>query len=1364
MKAFLKTNLLLLSCLYTFFAQSQILEFKKFSINQGLPHSDVTSIAQDSLGFLWFGTYNGLCRFDGYSTKIFRYDQNDQNSISNNRILTVYTDRSNNLWIGTELGGLNKLNLTNYHIENMFHDPNIEGSLSSNFVKAVYEDDAGTIWVGTNKGLNELNNNTFNHYLNSNTTVNTITGENHALWIGTGEGLIHFNTKTKGHLFYGSIEYGAVNHILQDSKDENILWLGMGNGLYRFDKTLKTFEQIYSSEVLTVVYDHLGNIWYGTRNDGVFEIEVSGRTFHYKKSTLFNEGLSNNEVSSIFEDYSGVMWIGTLGGGTNFYDTRQKKFELFKIRPNLQNSLSSDVIICFNQDNNQHLWVGTRGGGINILNRETGVIQHFDKFVNEEGLKHNNISAFYRDKLNNLLVGTWGGLYVLDAKGQEQILNNKEPEYTDVLSAWNMESASIFRIQADNEGHIWIGTNQGLLEYIPNEAGDYTHGELKHYTKGNDLLDLSDNTITDLLVEAVEHDTKIVWVATRNGLNKMVLKEDKVSSVQKIYHDPDKKDGLTANYISFLHKDSTGQLWIGTLGGGLCRMLNSRNDNTFSFEAFTQNNGLINNDVEAILEDAKGNFWLSGEGITKFNYDKKTFRHYTVEDGLQSNSFKIWSAYKNDSGELMFGGINGFNIFNPENIIDNPIPPKVSITELKVFNKVVEPNKNVNGDIILTNAINQTSKINLKHNLNNFTLGFSALHYTSPKNNIYKYKLEGADENWSFASGDKRSISYANLNSGDYTFKIMAANSDGVWGKPISLDIIIETPWWFSDLAFVFYALVFLGLLYMFNKYALIRVNEKNRLEMESVLHKQTEEINQLKLRFFTDISHEIRTPLSLIVAPIKEILNDLNLSKNAFTKIKIVERNVNMLSRLANEIMDFSKYEKRKMGIYAAKGDIISFLQEIKSHFDYTANRRGITYTFYSKEKELFVWFEKNKLEKVIFNLLSNAFKFTQDNGEIRLVCKKNTLENFVEVSVFNTGLGIPGKELPHIFKRYYQLENDTKHTGSGIGLSLSKYIIEQHKGKIWAESELNKHAIFKFQIPLGNMHFTNDELMDKAAAFSPDLYDTIPESLTEETKSPAKNTTNLNVLVVEDNGDLRVFLKNSLSKFYNITEAENGEKAFDLVGKTKFDLVISDVMMPVMDGITLCHKLKTTISTSHIPIILLTAKSSISHKLDGYKTGADDYITKPFDLELLHIRAKNLIESRLKLQDRFKQTIYTNPKEITVTSLDEKLLKKCLAIIEENMSDTEFSVESLCTQIGVSRSQLYRKIMALTNMSINNFIRTVRLKRAAQILIQDDSSVFDVMNMVGFSNNSYFTRAFKAQFGCTPKQYKTKFSKTLN
>jgi signal transduction histidine kinase/DNA-binding response OmpR family regulator len=593
----------------------------------------------------------------------------------------------------------------------------------------------------------------------------------------------------------------------------------------------------------------------------------------------------------------------------------------------------------------------------------------------------------------------------------------------------------------------------------------------------------------------------------------------------------------------------------------------------------------------------------------------------------------------------------------------------------------------------------------------------------------------------------------------------MAANSDGIWGAPISLDITIGTPWWFSNIAFVIYAFVFLGLLYMFNKYALIRVNEKNRLELESVLHKQKEEINQIKLRFFTDISHEIRTPLSLIVAPIKELLNDFDLSNNVKTKINIVQRNVNMLARLTNEIMDFSKYEKRKMGIYAAESDIITFLKEIKSHFDYKAERRGITFTFYADEEELFVWFEKNKLEKVIFNLLSNAFKFTHDNGEIRLICKKNTIENHVEVSVFNTGMGIPEKELPQIFKRYYQLENNTKHTGSGIGLSLSKYIIEQHKGKIWAESELHKHATFKFQIPLGNKHFASHELMDtQAIEFNPELYKAITETSAEETEPTIKNTANLNVLVVEDNDDLRTFLKNSLSKFYNITEAENGEKAFELVSKNRFDLVISDVMMPVMDGITLCHKLKTTISTSHIPVILLTAKSSLSHKLDGYKTGADDYITKPFDLELLYIRAKNLIESRVKLQSRFKQNIYTNPKEITVTSLDEKLLKKCLDVIEEKMADPDFSVESLCTQIGVSRSQLYRKIMALTNMSINNFIKTVRLKRAAQILIQDDSSIADVMIRVGFSNNSYFTRAFKAEFGCTPKQYKSKFSKILN
>ncbi len=1365
MKLFYHTYLVLVLFFWTIPVQSQVMEFKKFSINKGLPHSDVTSIAQDSLGFLWFGTYNGLCRFDGYNTKIFRYDQNNLNSISSNRILAVYTDRSNNLWIGTELGGLNKLNLTNYKFEKMFHDPKREESISSNLVKAIFEDDAGTIWVGTNKGLNQLKDNSFEKYLNQNTTVNTIKGSEKSLWIGTGEGLIHFNTETKSHLFYGDIEYGAVNSILQDGQDDNILWLGMETGLYRFDKTSEAFERVNSSEVLNVIYDHKGNIWYGTRTDGIFEIESSGNIFRYNKTAEFNESLSNNSVSSLVEDYSGVMWIGTLGGGINYFDTRKKKFELFKIRPNRTNTFSSDVIICFDQDENKNLWVGTRGGGLNILDRKTGKISVFEKFVSHDGLEHNNISAFYRDDLDNLLVGTWGGLYVLDTKGQQHIISKKQPKYVDVLSQWDKAPVSVFRIRDDNDGHIWMATNNGLIQYIPPKPGDYTNGIVNHYKKGEDKFDLSDNTITDVLVEQIEHDTKIVWIATRHGLNRVVLKNDLVKSVKKVFHDPKVKDGLSADYISFLHKDSSGQIWIGTLGGGLCKVLNPRTTDNFSFEVFTQKNGLVNNDVEAILEDTKGNLWLSGEGITKFNYKNKTFKHYSIEDGLQSNSFKIWSAYKNDTGELMFGGINGFNIFNPDEIKDNPIAPKVSITELKVYNNIVEPHKDINGNVILTKAINQTSSISLKHSLNNFTLGFSALHYTSPKNNIYKYKLEGADEDWSMATGDKRSISYANLNSGNYTFKIMAANSDGIWGEPISLDILIQSPWWFSNLAFIIYAFMFLGALYMFNKYSLIRVKEKNRLEMEGVIHKQKEEVNQIKLRFFTDISHEIRTPLSLIVGPIKELLNEFDLSTTAKSKINIAQRNINILMRLTNEIMDFSKYEKRQMGIHASKNDIVAFIKYIKLHFNHLANEKGITFTFDSEDKELSVWFEKSKLEKVIFNLLSNAFKFTQQEGEIRLKCSKNIEQNSVEVSVYNTGLGIPESELTHIFERYYQIDNNTKYTGSGIGLSLSKYIVEQHKGRIWVESEYNKYAVFTFTLPLGHKHFSSDELIDNDnKENNPKFYQTLSLPDTRTVQNATQSVGNRNILIVEDNEDLRFFIKNSLSKYFNISEASNGENALELTTKNSFDLVISDVMMPKMDGITLCHKLKTNISTSHIPVILLTAKTSLSYKLNGYNTGADAYITKPFDLELLYARAKNLIASRDKLRDRFKQDTLTNPKEITVNSLDEKLLKKCLEIIEKKMSDHDFNVESLCNEVGVSRSQLYRKIMALTNMSISNFIKTVRLKRAAQILAKDDSSVAEVMYTVGFSNNSYFTRAFKAEYGCTPKQYKTKFTKTLN
>ncbi|WP_242157274.1 two-component regulator propeller domain-containing protein [Aestuariivivens sediminis] len=1354
-------------CMVSFVGKSQSVDFKKLSINEGLPHSDVTSIVQDSLGFMWFGTYNGLCRFDGYETKVFRYSQDDNNSISNNRILSLLSDSSNNLWIGTELGGLNKLNLTTQQLQRMRYDSLDDNSISSNQVTAIFEDSNGTIWVGTNKGLNELKNDAFKHYLNPNTLVNTIISDGKdVLWIGTGEGLIYFNTRTKSHLFYGSVQYGTVNAILQDRLHPNILYLGMGSGLYQFDKLTKTFTRMRSEEVLSVSYDHRSNIWYGTRNNGVFKLSTTGEVEHYQKNKMLAQSLSNNEVSSLYEDYSGVLWVGTLGGGVNQYNTRQKKFKLYKIRPDQENTISSDVIICFNETNDHKLWIGTRGGGLNVLDRDTGKFHVFDSFRSDNDLDCNNISALYHDDKNNLLVGAWGGLFLLDPAAQKNIITKKQPAYIDLLSKWDIEPVSIFKIAMDSDGHVWLCTHHGLIEFIPDEIGSYEKGVIKRYRQSDAYESISDDRITDIMIEHIEHDTKLIWVGSRNGLNRMIVKNDTLTSLHKIYHDPKKRNGLRANYISFLHKDSSGHFWVGTLGGGLNRMTSGRSstENEFTFEAYTQNNGLVNNDVEGLLEDSKGNLWLSGEGITKFNYQNNTFRHYTVEDGLQSNSFKIWAAFKNDNGELIFGGINGFNMFNPDSIVDNPIPPKVCITELKIFNNDVEPYEKISNEVILSKTISHTGRIALKHSLNNFTLGFSALHYTSPQSNKFKYKLEGADEDWTMASGDKRSISYANLNTGDYTLKVMAANSDGIWGKPISMDINICPPWWLSKFAYAVYALMIIGLLLLFRKYSLIRVQEKNRLQLEGVLRKQEEEVNQIKLRFFTDISHEIRTPLSLIVGPIKELVAESNIGMKVRKKIALAHRNINMLMRLTDEIMDFSKYEKGQMGLHAAKGDLVSFINEITLFFEHIALRRKITYSFSSNEKEIWVWHDRNKLEKVIFNLLNNAFKFTPDEGEISVQCTKNEEERTVEVAVYNSGIGIPDHEISHIFERYYQIDNHTKHTGSGIGLSLSKFIIEQHKGKIWAESEMDKYAVFKFTLLLGKDHLGEHEMVSKHfESERPEYYHPQQQLVLQEDQVfIGEDGGKSNILVVEDNDDLRRYIKDNLSKYFNIYEANNGEEALNITSKRTFDLIISDVMMPKMDGIMLCRKLKTSINTSHIPIILLTARTSLIYKLDGYSTGADDYITKPFNIELLVVRTNNLINSRKKLRENFKKDYLTEPQHVTVTSLDEKILQKCLDSIENNMSNTEFSVEELCMDVGLSRSQLYRKIKALTNLSINNFIKTVRLKRAAQILGQDNSSVVDVMDSVGFSNSSYFTRSFKSEFGCTPKTYRAKFSKS--
>lgn len=1347
-------NVFLLSLLISGWLTAQTnYKFDKLGVNEGLPHSDVWDITQGPYGFMWIATTNGLCRFDGVNLVTYLHSNSEPYSLSGNRTLSLSFISDSLLFVGTEGNGLSIYDPVYDSFKSYQHSLGKEHNISSNVVFEVFQSSSGQIWLGTDQGLDEFilqeDEPLFRSVIYEDLVVRQIIEiRPNVLWLATNKGIYEYDIlSSEVEVLFGDKLFNTLLPL-----EEYGVILGSYSGLYLWDG--ETLNLLHSAPTLSLKKDGEGHIWVGTNGEGLIKMEVPSFDYLTFKPTTSNPAsLSHNELSSLHIDESGILWIGTLGGGINLLNLHTKKFELYQNAPWQNNSLSSDQVITFYEDKNNYLWIGLRGGGINVLDRRNSQMKHLNQ-QKEDPLHKANVSAFYEDKNGSLWIGTWQGLFILNPRERDIAVSGKTAVYEALLPGISIE-----KIIEDYEGHLWFSTTEGLVEYHPGEEDCYAGIFTTYLHDRQNPNTLSDNFIRDIYAEPGPIEGgKVLWVGTRNGLNRMVLNQGNVN-VTRFFHDPVDRTSLPGNFISVIHEDNKGSLWISALGGGLCKMVEGRNGRSKPVFHWVKNeSGLLNGDVETLLEDDQGRFWLGGHGITRYDPEHSAFKYYDVSDGLQSNSFKVWAAFKNREGEMIFGGTDGFNIFHPDSITDNLVVPKLALTSFKISNFELRAGRKFRGEEILKKNILATRKVTLPHSMNNISIHFAAMDYTSPSKNQYRYKLEGADDNWTIVNGSSPFSNYTYLNPGNYTFICYASNSDNIWNdEPIELGIEILPPFWKTNTAYGFYILVFFILLYLFKEFSIIQANEKNKLVLERIKRKQIEEVNDIKLQFFTNVSHELRTPLSLISAPVEELKESTELEGHVSQKINLIHSNIIRLTKIVDEILDFRKFDKEHTHLRVAKGDVIRFIQEVHLFFTGLAEKRDINYVFQADTPKVLLWFDRDQLEKVLFNLLSNAFKYTTESGTVSIFCRLLPNQKELKVSVFNSGPEIPEEDLAHLFDRFYQ-SRKLKSKGTGIGLSIAKSVIKQHKGKIWVENVTGNGVQFNFSLPLGKQHFSREDIIEgfknsedisiyrksvQLGEFSPNV------SAGESSKSAYR------LLVVEDNQELRKYLTDNLKKHYEVIEAEDGQEALDMAIAYPPDLVLSDVMMPRMDGVTLCQKLKSNPVTSHIPIILLTARTSLIHKINSFETGADEYLTKPFSLKLLLTRIHNLLESRENLKKIFKSTFSLEPSKVTVTSLDEALLKKCIGVVEDYIDDSDLNVEKLCHEVGVSRPQLYRKLKSLTGMSINQFIRSIRLKRAAQLLSQDASSIKEVMYKVGFLNSSYFTRAFKEEFNCTPKAF---------
>ena len=1362
------------------------------SMDEGLPHSDVNAITQDRDGYLWFATFSGLSKYDGYRLQTFRTDNSD---LTSDRILCLFVARDSSLYIGTESGGLNRYDPVSETIFPVAEEPTTS---ADQVINNIFEDRKGTVWVCRNDGLGYLTlrgATTYLHvknrwrgfYIQCGTALDSC-----RLLLSTDAGPVIYNPETEKIQNILRDEIKTRCFSMQSFADGKIALSG-GWGVRIYDPKTDDLQRIcdFSSRVTT--QDNHGNIWVGSFNRGLYKYDRNGiKIVHYHPKLPIPHAVNSFEISALFEDRSGVLWIGTIGGGLSRLNVVEKHIECYTEAQ----GLCENRIITFLEARDGILWVSTHGG-INLFNRSSATFREL-RINGLPSIQFATVSAFFMAENGDIWLGTWDkGLWVIDSRDIDRAIQTGQVRARQLKHPVIDGELSVFRIVEDRDRHLWISSNRGCFEYIPSH-GDFKTGQWINYThNGDDPNSLCSNFTTDIYPDTVT-DNKTIWIGTRSGLNRIVFDADGKANCQRIElaatNARERKVCSSDAFISTIHCDrKEGGLWIATIGEGLFLMTEGRcGGKTPRFSCFdTSNSRFFNNELESLQEDDHGAFWIGGYGITRFDPRDHSIRHFTVKDQLQSNSFKIWASYRLRNGEMVFGGVKGFNIFHPDSITDNDIRPRTAISRLKIRNQTVSAGDSVCGRVVLPRAINRLNKLDLSYNCNNLTFEFSAFAYVDPKYNTYKYRMENFDTDWNYTSGLSPQAVYTNLRPGSYRLVVYASNEDGYWSQaPAVLEITIRPPVYATRLAWLCYIALTILFLYRWHRRSLRKLQERHQIELERNKYYEEQKSSANMLQFYTDIAHELKTPLSLITAPVEELLLNPHIGKTTRNRLELVNRNAGALKNLLEQILDLRKYESHKMELAAVQTDASEFLRGIAELFKPLADQLQIQFSQEIPNDPLILWIDRRKMEIVIANLLYNAFKYSRkSSGKVNLVCEEQQLS--VTISVEDNGIGIARDEQSRIFERFYQARNNNSPQKSiGIGLSLVKHIVTLHHGEIEVASELNVGSLFRVRIPKGCAHLAPEQIkdsdkvpgrpfqnlpigMDSALSdFGDDQFESEMAAetaigndrgmqcglLEENTRhgAAASDGKRVSILVAEDNTALRDYLRSALENRYNVSTARNGEEAYCQAINEQPDLVLTDIVMPGMSGIELCRKIKENSRTSAIGVILLTAHNLQNYEVSGYRVGADAYVAKPFSLEVLFSRIDNLVARQNKIHKNSQPIKEIPISEVAVEKSEDLFLVKCTETIETEIADPRFDVLQLCRKIGVSRSQLYRRILALTGLTPIQFIRSIRLKHAASFLAQDGTlPVNEVMYRVGYTNLSHFAKIFHEEFGLYPKEF---------
>lgn len=1378
--------LLYLLCMFTITfkvnGQATIDKFNFFTIDEGIPKSAITSILQDNEGLIWIATHGeGLYNYNGTDLKAFKHNPNDSTSINSSIVHTLFIDSNQKIWVGTN-EGLNVYDKT-LDIFKSIKIAETNNNHKNSPVFSISENSEGTLFIGTpTYGLYKLEPNDFSikqildepGSTGANSVINAIKPlKDGNMLIGSNLGLFEYDHKEqflKRKKFITNKGIQEINHSIQSlliDNNNNILIGTFTKGLLRIKQDSHTNPVIESFAVtdkrifdIKLLKDN--SIVCATENDGLFVLDSLGKPIHnykYDKSEI--NSIRSNSVWSVFVDNQERIWLGYYNKGIGVYDELYDKFLDLQSLPHSVSSLQSPSVTGIAQGSDNQLWIAMDGGGIDQYNPSTKQFLHLsDTHKNFNGLESLDVQTLFLDSKENLWAGTWSsGIYYLPKNGSS-FLN-----YTIESTNGQLKSNSITNFAEDTNGIIWIATYfGGLHSFDPNDRSIKNHS--------NQSLNASlgiEGHIRTIMVDHLDN----IWIGGPNGLVKTHFNNDNKIQSELL------NTFLTQNEtfkgpinVRSIFEDEFNNIWVGTYGKGLCKINTEYN----IVEWYNNNDGLLVENISSIIEDNNHNIWVSGEtGLAMLNTQTNEFSNYNREDGLLANNFNYNAVAKDKNGLLYFGNYEGIDYFHPDNIIQNERSPYVYFTDLKLFNKSVSP---TDKESPITNRIAEVEKLTLKPSQFVFTLEFAAINFTRANNNEYAYYLEGFEDNWNYV-GNSRTATYTNLSPGDYIFHVKASNNDGVWtNNPLALPITILAPWWATKWAILGYLLLTILFAIIVNWFIHKRIEEKRIIKFERAQRQQEEILNERKIQFFTNISHEFRTPLTLIINPIMDIIdnNQFKLNKGLKEKHRIIYRNAQRLKNLIDELMDFRKLNLNRLTLNASNINAHKFVKEITEHFEEEAFEKNILLSIETDDRDTDFWGDPGLLEKVIFNLLSNAFKATAENGIITLgvyTCKNKVLFplvneqkqlNALEISIEDTGSGISKKDIEHIFKRFYQATNKNQQyygaTGTGIGLELVQSFVQLHKGKIEVESEEGEGTKFKIFFPLGKEHLKSSEFTVTSQLNSENES---TEQPVDESLMGIQNSKHFQVddkktvLIVEDNIELRNYLKSKLRANYIVVEAENGNTGLKMALKGIPDIIITDIIMPEMDGFEFCTKIKADLKTSHIPVLMLTAKAMSSEKVKGIDSGADAYLTKPFEMKVLRSYLKRLIESRQmfleqNINDKNKITLLKN-----TTSIDKTFMQKVLDYINENIGESELNVEHLADDMSLSRSQLYRKIKAITGMTANELIRKIRLERAKKMIENGSESISEVGFKVGFSSPSYFSKCFKTEFGMLPTELKT-------